>query len=432
MREKLKSLLLLLLTLSAVALFALNLLLALDDSRFPRLRELLGLAEMRPSYSSLSDDSPALAPARLGVLGQNGLWLAAGDRAEELLGEAMPILSEALGSVGRIETIRRQQFLDRLDKQGIYCSFTDPVPFYLLQYWWTGELGFADRQSCSALVLTDGGEGVELAFYDGAQDLFYLAETAAGRQRLTALCTRYDASNAFFAGQRDGWQMLPQWEPVWSGEVWFPSYTVTVPDLTLEGAVGSELIAAFSVNPYLAKVYKTTEGDVVYVDGHTALQFSRDGSITYTSTAEQGIPLELREGLSAREGRAYAAAQCRALLGNVLSAASCRMNLSVAASAAGEDGSFTFAFERVTGGAFVSEDEGWSALVTVEGGAVTAIRLLIRHLTPAQDVQLLPYRLAAALLDDACDGLYVRYTTDGERLVPGLYAMKGGASRGME
>ena len=52
--------------------------------------------------------------------------------------------------------------------------------------------------------------------------------------------------------------------------------------------------------------------------------------------------------------------------------------------------------------------------------------------TPAQDVQLLPYRLAAALLDDACDGLYVRYTTDGERLVPGLYAMKGGASRGLE
>lgn len=432
MREKLKSFLLVLLSLSAAALFGLNLLLALDNSRFARVRRTLGLTDERGASVVIADESAVLTPARLGVLGPGGLYLAAGTAADELLGETLPILSEALGSVSRIEAIRQQQFLDRLEGQGIYCSFTYPVPFFLLQYWWTGELGLADQQAASAMVLTVEDGRVELAFYDGAQERFYLAETAAGYQRLSALCARYDSPNAFFACQSDGWQMLPLWEPVWIGEVWYPSYAVTALDFTQEGAISKELLSAFSVNPYLAKVYKTTEGDVVYVEGRTALQFSRDGSVAYTSQDEQGLRLDLREGLSERELRAYAAARSRALLQDVCSAASTRMSLSVARSTVDERGVVTVAFEQAAGGAFVTGEDGYAAVVTVENGAVTGIRMRLLALTQLQDVKLLPYRLASSLLPEKCDGVFVRYGSGDGRLTPGLYVMKGGASRGME
>ena len=63
---------------------------------------------------------------------------------------------------------------------------------------------------------------------------------------------------------------------------------------------------------------------------------------------------------------------------------------------------------------------------------MTGIRMRLLALTQLQDVKLLPYRLASSLLPEKCDGVFVRYGSGDGRLTPGLYVMKGGASRGME
>lgn len=414
-----------------IGLFAVNLIMAPDGGRFTMIRASLGIGRGSDPVSERGDRA-VLLPQKLGVMGEGGLYMTSGRETMELYSEVSPLLAEALGSVGDIEPLDREGFIDMLGLQGLYFAFTFPVPFYHLQYCVAGETGFSSEQAASVLLLTVEDGGGRLAFYDGSAEKWYSAETEAGHDRLSSLCDDYEVSNAFFASGADGYHMLAPWEPVWAEAPSYPTFSVSSPDFTAEGVISRELLQTFSVNPFLARVYKTTGGDIVYVEGYTSLQFSKNGYAAYSSTGEQGISLDLPAGISQKELPALAAESVCRVLGDIYSAAACRCDLSLADISSAPGGGYVISFERMEGGAFITEDDGYTAVATVRDGRIVEMRLHIKNYTEGQSGRLLPYDLAVSLVRTGNSTMSVRYSEKEGALLPDLYITEGGSAYGVE
>lgn len=431
MPEKLKNLLLVFLGLLMAALFVVNLTLGLEGESLSALRRRLVLGQAGVTADPADDAEVAILPAKAAIRGPSGLYLAAGDGVGELLDTVSPILSEALGSVGEIRPVSEQVFLEALGGWGISVGFTFAVPFSMLQHLWTGEGGFSAEQAATTLAVVSMDGQAALIFRDSDTGRCYLARTAASHERLYDQCAAAPAANAFYAFEKDGYQMLAPCEAVWREPVYYPVYQETAPDLSAEETALKGILSAFDINPFLAEVYKESSGDTIYIEGYVALRFGKDGLVRYSATGGEGIDLHLPDGLSDRERRDGAARQAHALLERAAAAAGCTGNYSVSG-VEGGDGRYVIAFEQMMGGGFITDEGGDCAVVTVEQGRVTAIRLRLRSCTAAGETMLLPTHLAMALLDGEDHRLYVRYTGQGGMLTPGLYSMKGGAANGME
>ena len=125
---------------------------------------------------------------------------------------------------------------------------------------------------------------MDIGFYDGNTGRCYLAQTAAGTERLAEVCTEVRSANACFAFEKEEFHNLLPYEAVFTESVYFPVYAVTVPDFSSESENGEKLISFFGMNPYLAKTYKTIQGDTVYVESFSALQVSKGGRVLYSGT----------------------------------------------------------------------------------------------------------------------------------------------------
>ena len=429
MREKLKNLLILLLGLLMIAQLMVNLALGLGEDTLQTLRMRLGM-DTRPDSTQTAFAESALHPGKLAVRGPDGLYLACGSEVDGLLGTVSPILSEALGSVGKITSIENRDFLQMLSDPHIAFSFSYPVPFYLLQHWWTGETGFSSDQSATTLVILSVEEKVVLAFCDDSSGKYYLAETAAGYDRFVSLCQAAPNSNAFYAFERDGYHMLRAHEPVWSTPVYYPTYTVTLPDFSEEGVISEDLLSAFDINHFLAEVYKESDGDIVYIEGYNALQFSKDGHVVYSVTGDGGIELELSDGMAEKERRAYVSRQICEILERIAAAAGCDGGFSIAGISA-ENNGYVITCERSLGGGFITEKDGYSAVVTIEEEKITGIRMTLSTTSESGTAMLLPLQLATALLEGKDNSFCVRYIEQDGQMIPKLYSM-GGMYHGME
>ncbi len=429
MREKIKNLLIVLLGLLMVAQLMINLALGLGEDTLRTLGTSLGL-DSRLNSTQPGFSEPALRPAKLAIRGPEGLYLASGSETDTVLSTVSPVLSEALGSVGKITAMEDKAFQQALREQHIAFTFSYPVPFYLIQHWWTGETGFSSDQSASTLVILSQEEKVALAFCDDSNGKYYLAETAAGYERFASLCQSAPTGNAFYAFERDGYSMLRAHEPVWSQPVYYSTYMVTLPDFSEEGGISDELLSAFDINHFLAEVYKESDGDIVYIEGYNALQFSKDGHVVYSVTGDGGIDLELSDGTSEKERRAYTARRICEILERIATAAGCDGGFSVAGITA-DAGNYVITCERGLGGGFVTEKDGYSAVVTVEGDRITGIRMTLSTATESGTAMLLPMQLAAALLEGRDNSFCVRYTEQEGLMIPDLYSMEG-ARYGME
>ena len=423
MREKLKNLLIVLLGLLMCVLFMINMALGLGEESLLALRSRFGRSDQRASGQTVLDE-PAVLPVKLTLRGPGGLHLAYGAESESLLGSVSPILSEALGSVGKITPISEQEYLRCLSGEHIGFTFSFPVPFYLLQHWWTGETGFSSDQSASTLVIASAEETVILAFCDGSSGQHYLAETAAGYERFTGICREAPAGNAFYAFEQDGYHMLSAHEAVWSDAVYFPTYTVANPDFSEEGRISDGLLSAFDINPFLAEVYKESDGDIVYIEGYAALQFTKAGRVVYSVTGDGGIPLNGKEGLSEKERQAYTVRRAAAILEQISTAADCDGGYSIAGITPQADG-YILTFERMLGGGFVTEADGYSAVVTVKGERITGIRVALSASTENGSAMMLPVTLATALVEGENNSFCVRYVNEEGNCVPALYSMEG-------
>ena len=427
MSERFKSILIVVLCISMIGLFAVNLTLALDGGT-----ELFTIAPRHGGGSDASESqSPAIMPEKLGISGSSGLKMASGSEYSETFLSVYPMLTEALGSVKKLESVTEDVFTGYLAKQGIYVSFSFPVPLCLLQYCWTGEMTQIGDQAVSVMKLAVGKGTIELAFYDGSTGRFYAAATAGGYERMAALCEGTGDGTGYFAGWADDCDMIQPWDMLSAASEYYPSYSVSTGDLAAEGGVSEELLGLFDINPFLAKVYRTTGGDIVYIESYVALQFGRDGSVSYSAKKDSGIELDIPPELSEEESTAEYVVRIKKLLSDIYSKAADTPQLSLAGMNDMQDDSRVYLFDQMLSGAFISEENGCSAAVTVKNGRIVSMRLWIRKYTRGQDTMLLPGRLSLALVDSPDSRLCVRYSLRENALVPERCIVKGGGGNGV-
>lgn len=426
MSERIKSLLLVVLCISMIGLFAVNLMLALDGGT-----ELFRMTARSGEPDSGDRQSPAIMPEKLGINGSSGLKMASGSEFSEVFLSVYPMLTEALGSIKKLEPVTEEVFTGYLTKQGIYASFRFPVPLYLLQYCWTGEMTQTGDQAASVMVLAAGKNTVEFAIYDGSTGRFYAASTAGGYDRMMSLCEGAGEGSGYYAGWADGCEMLQPWDMLSAASEYYPSYSVSVGDLAAEGGVSEELLGLFDINPFLAKAYRTTYGDIVYIEGYIALQFGRDGSVSYSAKKDSGIELDISAELSEKESTAEYVVRIKNLLTDVYFKTADTPQLSLTGMTDMQDGSRVYLFSQMLSGAFISEENGCSAAVTVKDERIVSMRLWIRKYTRGQDTMLLPGRLSLALVDSPDSRLCVRYSLRENALVPERCIVKGGGGNGV-
>lgn len=429
MVEKLKNTALVFLGLLMVVLLFFNLTLGLDDGYFQAVRQTFGIGSSSVTPGSQVSGSTVL-PAKLAVRGDPGLYMACGSVMTEMYYSAGPLLTEALGSVGTIEEWNERDFCLSLSGSCVYFSFSFPVDLGMLEYWHTGIMGSSSDYSVSLLALFSGDDGdVDIGFYDGNTGRCYLAQTAAATERLAEVCTEVRSANACFAFEKEEFHNLLPYEAVFTESVYFPVYAVTVPDFSSESENGEKLISFFGMNPYLAKTYKTIQGDTVYVESFSALQVSKGGRVLYSGT--DGIQLDIPDGLSEKQTEAVSAELAGEFLSSVCMGLSCHDGLSVADITKEKDG-YTISFERQATCAFLTRQDGYSAVVRIRNGAITEVKLWLCNFSETGSCMILPAELAAATLDGMGNMLTVRYSEQNGVLTPMLWSAEGGIADGAE
>lgn len=397
MRERLKSLVLALLLLLAVGLSYLSLTLGLHTDGRGLLGTLLtdGNTTDIPTEETFSA-TPAARPDSLCLLRSDGLYRAEGD-FEGLWELVMPLYEEAMGSGSKPESLTGTAFSALLKPPALLISYDSPQQLSLLRIWCDAPAEDSSL-TVSTAVMCAADDGVILAFRDGEGKCWKMS-TAASVQELLELCSGEEKANAVLALSDPTYAALFPEEPVADGQLILPLYTAD----TVISASASELpwpvLTAFSLNPYLAKIYPDAGGGLVYVEDRSTLAVTAEGDLVY-SAPEGGVAYEQ----SANEDDATRAARaCEAayqLLTNVWNELGADGVLSLDSLQYDESaGQYTLRFQLEVGGIFLYRADKYWAQAVISDGQITDVTLCPRRLTAGENVTLIPMRQAAATLD---------------------------------
>ena len=194
-KEPLKTLLILLLTASAVFLAWKG---SLFAAFFP---ERKAAASPTPEPSELSYTASAL-PLAAAVTGPGGLCCGLAYDAEamaELFEGFSAVLSEALGSAEAPASIGRFTWQDRLEEESLYLDYGFPLPITALAAWVGVEAAWAGAETGTAYLLDDNGSGNVRLSYRAGDGRYYECDTAASWTTLRAQLEEYRPNGAAFA-----------------------------------------------------------------------------------------------------------------------------------------------------------------------------------------------------------------------------------------
>ena len=418
MKEKLKSVLIILMLLSAGALFYVSVTLDMD-TKFSPIEGILTFFKK----GSVQDNTegviktPAALPQQLAVSQNGGLYIAAdADSFDQLWQQASPVYAEALGSMGDVQAINEDTCRDYFEQSLLYISYHQAFPIYMLESW-AGFQPAALDMTASVLIVAEKGGKVWVVFQDSVSGQWYQAPTAASKDRLADLAGGRKA-NGLFAYKDEAYQNFWTYSPVLlisSNQAAFQISDVSYANST---ETVHSLLGSFSMNPYLAQVYQDNSGAIVYVDSYRSLRLSKDGSLAFSAQSGGGIPITISESAGQRYEQVQTVEQCRVFLANIwqLMGASGQLSLS---SLSIETDTLTLSFELRVNNLFINENTV-SAYLTVKDGKITQVILHPRRLDPSGQTAVLPYRLGAVAAARADLYPQVIYEEDAGTLIPKL------------
>jgi len=436
MLERLKTVTLVLLLLSAVCLLVISLTMGVQGTEFDLMDTLRGWLPQKnqPVSQSVAADT-AVFPRKIGVAGENGLYTPLNEEEyTSLLSQVSPVFQEAVGSAGEMRAAEARQVLPLLERNVIYFCYDTPVPFYLLQAW-TGSQRVSSYdllvQSAAAVLLE---QQVCLAVCTPG-GMYYLFDTAADADMLKTTCAALQQSNAVFAFQRSDCAALMGDEIVATAGASYPVYTLQAPAYVAGGELPREVLQSFALNPYLTKVYTDASGALVYVEGFHMLLVQENGDLSFETTMDEaGIDLALPAAASSRQESIYVCQAVHTVMDAVWSAAGASGRLSLEQITAGETaGSYTLSFRAHTGGLFWEDTTAGRAHVTVEGGVITSVTMSPRQLQQQETAAVIPYlQSVAALPQDVRQArLCPRYLWKNELLTPAMCRVREEAANGV-
>ena len=403
--ERLKSLLILLLTVSAVWML---ILLFVGSRGRPGLIPQQAAAEQVPTYADTQ--GPPL-PAVIVITSPAGRYGVQQDRAiiGSLFARVSPLLEDALTAAGPAAEISEADWQQGLSQEGLYLDFRGEIPFSVL----AGSLANAEGPlagSTRRLLLCAGAEEdqVLLRWQDPSTHLFYSSTTALNRSlHLSALAAEYNGNGTYFAYESEELSQLVSPYTLVTGDSSTGEYTASNP------LSGTDLSAVLSTLSFSSQNHTRISSGEVYVDGGDRLEVRDNGTLTYRSSVPGKYPAgnTLAESVQA----------ARTLAERALSSLSGSGEVCLLDATQSEDGiSIHFGY-RLDGSPVVLANQDWCASFTARGGYLTEYTLVFRTYTPSDNhIPLLPISRAALILPDLTDQrleLYTQYRDSGDRPV---------------
>lgn len=391
-RNFIQNIIIILLSLSAAALFAQTQLSSLD------LTAGYDQAELSSGQVVSGAAADLAAPVRVAVTGDFGRYgsavlTTADDAFTDPLGRR---LLEALGSARDYAPCADSDFLRALESPSLYYDFLEPLPLSILAGLSGGGEEVSPREDLTArrLLIALQSGGVSLYLWDGGEGCFRAA-TAVSADSLSQVIGRYELGNASFAMDAgadspeaglDPCSLLPAGLPS------LPSFTVGNP----LDASADWLLSALSFHARTRTRHTESNGTELIMDGDRTLRIRPDNTVYYQSGRESTLTVASAGDLpTLRE----AALGTGSLLSGLLSSVSGESRLWLQSLRRSGD-TTVLRFGYHAGGVPIRfQDGGFAAEVTLTGASVTAMTLRLRQYSLSEESSLLlplPQALAVA------------------------------------
>ena len=432
MIERLKSVFIMLLTLSLVGLLGLSFSLGIYGGQQGPVERLAGL--IFPARAGAAKDEhvflpqPAAWPGQAAICREDGIYAAiTAQEYDALCNPSSPVFlvyQEALGSSGEPVAVAESDFMALLGGPAIYLRWNSPLPLWM-HYGWAESDGEKPELPLETVAVgTVDGQSVVLAFATGDGRYFSMT-TGTNLQALLAACEVAESPNSALAGASARYGGLPPYALIYGdgnsalgGFVRLPEYRLSLRDYT--GGLPRQMLEAFSLRYYLSESMMSAGGALRYMDGPSELTASADGSLRLLRSArEEPITQGLAPGSHAETIRVVEYA--RSLVSAVWQAAEASGQLSLE-SVDYSAGTYTIRFEWQLGGLYV-ETPMRPAYVVVENGCLAAAgvwpMLAVADETAA--IAYPQYAAAAAAMGGGAPGIsYIWHpresdTSEGER-----------------
>lgn len=390
-RDFLQNITIVLLTLSAVFLFAQTQLYSLGvDAGSGYLRYLS--APQAPAVSETAALTSLSAPVRLAVTGVYGgrygsVALTTTDEAFEPVGG---LLREALRSVQSLTPCETEDILSALEGTSVYFDFLEPLPLPVL----AGLVGASLDSGISArrLVISARGESEAVLYlWDGASDC-RLGHTSISAAELEGVVGGYELNGASFAMDGAG----PESARMEACSL-FPLEPPELPVLAVSAALPDEdaLLTALGFYPRTNSRYTESGGVDVVTDGDRTLRLSPDGSIRYRSGGDPALSIAAAGEIPTVT---EAAMGTGALLNSLLAAQTSEAGLYLRGIRETETATVLTYGWQYSGVPIRLDRGGAAAEVTLSGSVVSMLTLRFRQYTDTGELSLLlPLRQALAI-----------------------------------
>ncbi|MBR6311416.1 MAG: hypothetical protein IKR51_00385 [Oscillospiraceae bacterium] len=366
---------------------------------------------LRPQPTASADElarkGEACRPLTVVVTGESGLRCSVrySDAAlDEVYEKLENTLGEALGSASEPELVPEAALRGALGSAGVFFDYSAALPLSALSGWLGSEMLRVNDDEASRIMLTDGGETVDL-WYVAADGAARRCRTASASAALRRLIADYQPNGAGFAFELPGCEDLDPLSVITPGEILIPGLTVSVP---AGQEAESALLAAFGLELYAGNSYPEPDGTTVYVGDGATLRIYSGGEAVYRRTEPAPYsPMTPGEAieLAGRAARASAGALC------------------------GDGRVYLTGLERTASGYAVTfgytvcgvrVDGADAASIEVSGGAVSQAKVTLRSFSEGEPVDLLPEPQAAAIAQEKLPGgkLAPLYVEGGAGLVP--------------
>ena len=289
--EILKSILILLLSLTAIYLT----MLALDYSKvsWAPLQGILSLFRPETEQAPENTFSPGQSsispkPVRMAVCDGVDRFASQYDtqQTDQMFDELSILLTESLASAAAPRQITEEDWQDALQAPGVWFDFLGAVPLDAL-YAWLGDGGSNPALTHAArrivVALDDGGK-VRLSYHNESDGLYYACDTTVVYTgHMDMLISGYGSNGVSFVFELDdtsGYESLDPYVLLSAGALQPPVYHVSNPLSDISDSMLSTLQQAVSFQPQSNSVYPVANG-IRIREGRETLEISGDGTVTY-------------------------------------------------------------------------------------------------------------------------------------------------------
>ena len=406
-RERLKTILIVLLSLSAVYLTGLTL---IQNEAASGTQGLLGglvsLLHPASSNSSLGSDSggqltAAARPVRIALYDGENRYAVQYDttQTDKLYDNVGILLGEALTSAGQPASVQESDWRAALQSPGIWFDFLGNIPLETLSAW-TGEGSgnTALTGSVRQIAVAQMNDGVQLYYHNESDGLYYACETAVVYEgHMDQLLSGYGGNGTLFVfelGEDSGYSGLDPYMLISAATPTPTVYRSSNPLANLDDALIGALQQALS---FQTSYYPIPNG-IRIREGQETLEISSSGTVSY-STAE-GTASRYPVGSGNRYDLTEIVETTRRMAADTVGSycAAARLYLM---SAEETDEGLEVRYGYSLNGTEVSLPGGaCAARFTIQDGQITAFTLTFRRYEDAGQTNLvLPERMAAAALD---------------------------------